>query len=124
MLLLAPFSTMMLATPLIPGMHLIGLKGPEAATLQMKSEVRMSVREWSGVTVAFVGLVWLVAVTGLLWGEALVFAWRARGSTDPVFLVAHPSAWLLYALLAITPPLVLTLHWYRSKGTCAARVAV
>jgi hypothetical protein len=29
-LVLAPFSTVMLATPLFPGMHLLGLKGPIA----------------------------------------------------------------------------------------------
>jgi hypothetical protein len=31
-LVLAPFSTVMLATPLFPGMHLLGLKGPIALT--------------------------------------------------------------------------------------------
>jgi hypothetical protein len=30
LLVLAPFSTMMLATPLLPGMHAVGLKGPLA----------------------------------------------------------------------------------------------
>jgi hypothetical protein len=29
-LVLAPFSTIMLSTPLLPGMHLLGLKGPIA----------------------------------------------------------------------------------------------
>jgi|SRR5213592_2339401 len=33
LLVLAPFSTVMLATPLLPAMHLVGLKGPLALAL-------------------------------------------------------------------------------------------
>jgi len=33
LLVLAPFSTVMLATPLLPGMHAVGLKGPLALTI-------------------------------------------------------------------------------------------
>jgi len=33
LLVLAPFSTIMLSTPLLPGMHAVGLKGPLALTV-------------------------------------------------------------------------------------------
>jgi hypothetical protein len=33
LLVLAPFSTVMLATPLLPGMHLVGLRGPLALAI-------------------------------------------------------------------------------------------
>jgi hypothetical protein len=33
LLVLAPFSTIMLATPLFPGMHLVGLRGPVALVI-------------------------------------------------------------------------------------------
>jgi hypothetical protein len=77
----------------------------------------MGIRDWPAGALVAVCLAWPLVLTALLWGPTLVQAWKARAQGDTLFIVAHLNWWIAFAVMALGPPLALTLIWYRDRGT-------
>jgi hypothetical protein len=76
----------------------------------------MSLREWSGGLLGVITVGWALLLTALFWGDTLRELWRAKAEDTTVFVVVHAFVWILYFVLLIGPPALLTLAWWRARG--------
>ncbi len=76
----------------------------------------MAIRDWSGPVVVAIAAVWALVLTVVFWGPEVREVWRARTQSETVFVVAHPSTWVVYLVLLIVPGVVLVLVWWRGRA--------